>query len=156
MSEPNGSAVAAIDDVSDLHEFGYNQKLRRALGPYGSFAIAFSMISITTAIFYLFPGIFQTVGGVGIWLWIPCGAGLFLVVLVYAHLSARMPITGFAYQWTSRLTNMHYGWFTGWTGLLAFFAGTASIAAALATVFAPDIWANPTHADIVIFATVAI
>jgi amino acid transporter len=73
---------------ADLNQFGYAQSLRRTLGPYGSFAIAFSMVSITTAIFFLLPSLFGT-------------------------------------------------------------------AVALATVFASDIWANPTHGDIVLFATVA-
>jgi len=61
-------------------------------------------------------------------LWIPCAAGVFLIVLVYAHLAARIPITGFAYQWNSRLINPHYGWFTGYTAMLAFMAGTAATA----------------------------
>lgn len=142
-------------DVGDLHQFGYVQSLRRTLGPYGSFAIAFSMISITTAIFFLLPSLFGTAGAAGVWLWIPCAAGVFLIVLVYAHLGARIPITGFAYQWNSRLINPHYGWFTGYTALLAFMAGTAATSVALATVFAGDIWKAPTHGDIVLFATVA-
>src|SRR6266487_528999 len=142
-------------DVGDLHQFGYVQSLRRTLGPYGSFAIAFSMISITTAIFFLLPSLFGTAGAAGVWLWIPCAAGVFLIVLVYAHLAARIPITGYAYQWNSRLINPHYGWFTGYTALLAFIAGTAATAVALASVFASDIWAAPTHGDIVLFATVA-
>jgi amino acid transporter len=142
-------------DVGDLQQFGYHQSLRRTLGPYGSFAIAFSMISITTAIFFLLPSLFGTAGAAGVWLWIPCAAGVFLVVLVYAHLGARIPITGFAYQWNSRLINPHYGWFTGYTAMLAFMAGTAATAVALASVFASDIWKSPTHGDIVLFATLA-
>jgi amino acid transporter len=147
--------LADPNDANDLHQFGYAQSLRRTLGPYGSFAIAFSMVSITTAIFFLLPSLFGTAGAAGVWLWIPCAAGVFLIVLVYAHLAARIPITGFAYQWNSRLINPHYGWFSGYTALLAFIAGTAATAVALATVFASDIWTNPTHGDIVLFATLA-
>jgi amino acid transporter len=147
--------LSDANDVGDLHQFGYLQSLRRTLGPYGSFAIAFSMISITTAIFFLLPSLFGTAGAAGVWLWIPCAAGVFLIVLVYAHLAARIPITGFAYQWNSRLINPHYGWFTGYTALLAFMAGTAATAVALASVFASDIWSSPTHGDIVLFAAVA-
>jgi len=142
-------------DVGDLHHFGYHQSLRRTMGPFASFAVAFSMISITTAIFFLLPSLFATSGPVGVWLWLPCAAGVFLIVLVYAHLSARIPITGFAYQWNSRLINPHYGWFTGYTALLAFMAGTAATAVALSSVFASDIWKSPTHADIVLLATCA-
>jgi amino acid transporter len=147
ISDPN--------DANDLSGFGYLQSLRRTLGPYGSFAIAFSMISITTAIFFLLPSLFGTAGAAGVWLWIPCAAGVFLIVMVYAHLAARIPITGFAYQWNSRLINPHYGWFTGYTALLAFMAGTAATAVALASVFASDIWTTPTHGDIVLLATLA-
>jgi amino acid transporter len=147
--------LADSEEVGDLHQFGYHQSLRRTLGPFGSFAIAFSMISITTAIFFLLPSLFGTAGAVGVWLWIPCALGVFMIVLVYAHLAARIPITGFAYQWNSRLINPHYGWFTGYTAMLAFMAGTAATAVALASVFANDIWKNPTHGDIVLFAAVA-
>jgi amino acid transporter len=151
----NQGALASAEDQSDLQQFGYSQTLKRVLGPYGSFAVAFSMISITTAIFFLLPSLFATSGAVGIWLWVPCALGVFLIVGVYAHLAARIPITGFAYQWNSRLINPHYGWFTGYTALLAFIAGTAATAVALASVFAGDIWKAPTHANIVLFATVA-
>jgi amino acid transporter len=147
--------LSDIADAGDLNQFGYLQSLQRTLGPYGSFAIAFSMISITTAIFFLLPSLFGTAGAAGVWLWIPCAAGVFLIVLVYAHLAARIPITGFAYQWNSRLINPHYGWFTGYTALLAFMAGTAATAVALASVFASDVWKSPTHGDIVLFATLA-
>src|SRR2546429_9573184 len=79
-------------DVGDLHQFGYVQSLRRTLGPFGSFAIAFSMISITTAIFFLLPSLFGTPGAAGVGLGIPCAAGGFLFGLVYAHLRPAIPI----------------------------------------------------------------
>ena len=43
----------------------------------------------------------------------------------------------------------------GYTAMLAFMAGTAATAVALASVSASDIWKSPTHGDIVLFATVA-
>ncbi len=147
--------ISDVEDAGDLHGFGYKQELRRTLGAYGSFAVAFSMISITTAIFFLLPSLFGTTGAIGVALWLPCAGGVFLIVMVYSHLAARIPITGFAYQWNSRLISPHYGWFTGYTALLAFIAGTAATAFALASVFAPDIWTNPTHGDLVLFATAA-
>ncbi len=157
-----GTTASAVEqqlsdpqDVGDLHQFGYAQSLRRTMGPFASFSVAFSMVSITTAIFFLLPSLFGTSGAVGVWLWLPCAGGVFLIVLVYSHLAARIPITGFAYQWNSRLINPHYGWFTGYTALLAFMAGTAATAVALASVFASDIWSHPTHGDIVLLATLA-
>jgi len=157
-SEGNGASKGAeiTQDIHDLHQFGYQQKLRRTIGAYTSFALGFSMISITTTIFTLFANPFQTIGGVGIWLWIPVTLGILVITAVYGHLSARLPVTGYAYQWTSRIVNKEYGWFSGWTVLLSFFAGTASIAVAMASVFSPEIWNVPTHADIAGFAAVAI
>ncbi len=143
-------------DILDLHQFGYPQKLRRTIGGYTSFALGFSMITITTTIFTLFAQPFQTIGGVAIWLWIPVTLGMLAITAVYGHLAARLPVTGYAYQWSSRIVNREYGWFSGWTALLSFFVGTASIAVAMASVFAPEIWAVPTHTDIALFAAVAI
>ena len=132
-------------DVQDLHALGYKQTLRRTIGAYTSFALGFSMITITTTIFTLFSQPFQTLGGAAIWLWIPVTLGALVIAAVYGHLAARLPITGYAYQWSSRLVGPNYGWFNGWTALISFFTGTASIGLALATVFAPEFIANPTH-----------
>jgi len=144
------------DDTRDLHRFGYQQKLRRSIGAYASFALGFSMITITTTIFTLFASPFQTIGGIGIWLWIPVMLGVLAITAVYAHLAARLPVTGYAYQWASRIVSREYGWFTGWTALLSVFVGTASIAVSMASVFAPEVWPEPTHPQIASFAAVAI
>lgn len=70
------------------------------------------------------------------------------MVAVYAHLAGRMPITGYAYQWSSRLVGSNFGWFTGWIALVSFLAGTSATSAAIGTVFAPEIWENPTTRQI--------
>ena len=100
------------------------------------------MVSVTTAIFTLFSNPFTTIGGVGIWLWFPATAGGLVIAAVYGHLAARVPVTGYAYQWSSRLLNVHYGWFTGWFALCEFFAGTASIAVAFGSVFAGEVFSH--------------
>lgn len=141
------------DADEDLKAFGYQQQLRRSMGGYSSFALAFSMISVTTCIFTLFPQPFQTIGGVAVWLWVLATAGIVVIAAVYGHLAARLPVTGYAYQWSSRLVNPHYGWFTGWNALLATLFGSASIAVAFGTVFAPDFFSNPTHGDIILLAS---
>jgi amino acid transporter len=143
-------------DHADLLALGYEPKLKRTIGAYTSFALGFSMVTITTTIFTLFTDPFQKLGGVGIWLWVLVTAALFLITLVYGHLAARLPVTGYAFQWSSRLVSPHYGWFTGWTALVSFFAGTASIAVALATVFASEFWDTPTTGNIEILASIAI
>ena len=102
-----------VDDA-DLSEYGYEQKLSRAIGGYTAFALSFSMVTITTTIFTLFADPFTKLGGVGIWLWLPVTAGVLMLTLVYGHLAARMPVTGYAYQWSSRLVGRHYGALVGW------------------------------------------
>ena len=129
------SADTGDQDARDLEGLGYTQRLRRAIGAYTSFALGFSMVSITTGIFTAFTVSLVAIGGVGVWLWIPVTVGIVIIGLVYAHLGARIPISGYAYQWSSRVGNPHIGWFTGWAGLLAFVAGTAGVATTFATVF---------------------
>ena len=154
---PGDSSLAELDrDAQDLERLGYPQALRRTMGLFTSFALAFSMVGIAGGVFSLFSSVFLTVGGIGIWLWLLVLGGIMTIVLVYSHLAARLPITGYAYQWSSRLVNRHYGWFSGWNALVSFFIGTASLAVAIATVFAPDVWKVPTKADLVLFATVMI
>jgi amino acid transporter len=151
-----GDARSTADDDADLERFGYSQKLNRTVGAFTSFCVSFSMISITTAIFTLFSNPFQEIGGVGIWLWVPATLGGLVIAAVYGHLSARVPVTGYAYQWSSRLLNPHVGWFTGWFALCAFFVGTASIAVALGSVFADVFFKSPTHGDVVLIGAVAV
>ena len=40
--------------------------------------------------------------------------GQTLVALVYGALAARVPLSGYSYQWASRLANVHIGWWLGW------------------------------------------
>lgn len=156
MTTKSSPASAPPGAAADLAQFGYKQQLHRSIGGYTSFALAFSMISVTTTVFTLFAEPFQAIGGVAIWLWIPVGGGVVLISLVYGHLAARLPVTGYAYQWTSRIISPHYGWFTGWNAMLCTLVGSAGISVALASVFAPDIWSAPTHWDIALLAVIAI
>ena len=48
---PGGQEAA---DAHDLAGFGYKQELKRVLGVYSSFAVAFSYISPSTGIFTLY------------------------------------------------------------------------------------------------------
>jgi amino acid transporter len=147
---------SGLTEVSVLHRFGYHQRLRRSMRLYSSFSLAFAEIAITVTVFTLFAQPFQTLGGVAIWIWIPVTAGGFLIATIWGHLTARIPLTGYAYSWVSRLVNPEYGWFCGWTELVGWVLGTAGIAVAAASVFSPYFWAAPTHGDIELFAAIAI
>lgn len=118
-------------DVQDLARFGYKQELRRVLGLYSSFAVAFSYISPSTGIFTLFILGIGLAGPAFFWSWPIVVVGQLLVGLNFAEVSSHFPVAGSVYQWTKYLSNRHYSWFTGWIYL---FAGVLTVAAVVATV----------------------
>ena len=119
-------------DAAELARYGYVQQLRRSMGAFSSFAIAFSLISITTGIFANFTFGFRQIGPAVIWSWSIVAAGQFLVALVLADLSTRIPLSGYGYQWSTRLVNPHYGYFVGWLLLMQFLTGFPGVCHALA------------------------
>ncbi len=90
-------------DEQDLARFGYKQELKRSLGVFSSFAVAFSYISPSTGIFALFFLGLTTVGGVFIWSWPIVAIGQLLVALGFAELSSHYPVAGSVFQWTKYL-----------------------------------------------------
>ena len=105
------------------------------MGRFSSFAISFSLISIITGIFANFSFGVQQVGGTLLWSWTLVGLGQFLVALVMADLSTRFPISGYGYQWSSRLRNPHFGFFVGWLLLMQFITGFPGVCQALSDTF---------------------
>ena len=118
-------------DVRDLARFGYQQELRRVLGVYSSFAVAFSYISPSTGIFTLFILGISLAGPAFFWSWPIVVIGQLLVGLNFAEVSSHFPVAGSVYQWTKYLSNRTYAWFTGWIYL---FAGILTVAAVVSTV----------------------
>jgi amino acid transporter len=118
-------------DSADLARFGYKQELRRSLGLFSSFAVAFSYISPSTGIFTLFSLGLITLGGVFIWTWPVVALGQFIVALNFAEVSSHYPIAGSVFQWTKYLASRSYSWITGWIYL---FAGIITVAAVVATL----------------------
>ena len=121
----------AASDEADLAKFGYRQELRRSLGVFSSFAVAFSYISPSTGIFALFYLGLTTVGGVFIWSWPLVAAGQLIIALGFAELSSHYPVAGSVFQWTKYLAGKSYSWFTGWIYL---FAGVLTVASVCATL----------------------
>jgi amino acid transporter len=118
-------------DEQDLARFGYKQELKRVLGVYSSFAVAFSYISPSTGIFTLFILGLGLAGPSFFWSWPIVVIGQLIVGLNFAEVSAHFPVAGSVYQWTKYLSNRTYAWFTGWIYL---FAGILTIAGVVATV----------------------
>src|SRR5579863_415928 len=118
-------------DSADLAGFGYKQELKRSLGLFSSFAVAFSYISPSTGIFTLFALGLTTLGGVFIWTWPVAALGQFIVALNFAEVSSHYPVAGSVFQWTKYLAGRSYSWFTGWIYL---FAGILTVTAVVATL----------------------
>ena len=118
-------------DEADLAKFGYKQELRRTLGVFSSFAVAFSYISPSTGIFTLYFLALGSLGGVMWWTWFAVAFGQFMIALNWAELSSHYPIAGSVYQWTKYLSGRGYSWITGWVYL---FAGVITVAAVVATL----------------------
>jgi urea carboxylase system permease len=118
-------------DSADLARFGYKQELKRSLGMFSSFAVAFSYISPSTGIFTLFALGLTTLGGVFIWTWPVVALGQFIVALNFAEVSSHFPVAGSVFQWTKFLANRTYSWFSGWIYL---FAGILTVTAVVATL----------------------
>ncbi len=108
------ATVTQHDDDDLLPRFGYKQQFVRSLRHFESFAVAFSFISITTGIFTTYGFALNTGGPRAIWTWLIVAAGQSLVALVYGALAARVPLSGYSYQWASRLSNANVGWWLGW------------------------------------------
>jgi urea carboxylase system permease len=128
---------AVSRDEQDLARFGYKQELRRSLGVFSSFAVAFSYISPSTGIFALFYLGLTTVGGVFIWSWPIVAIGQLLVALGFAELSSHYPVAGSVFQWTKYLAGKTYSWFAGWIYLFAGILTVASVCATLPVALIP-------------------
>jgi len=125
---PTGQEAA---DARDLAGFGYKQELKRVLGVYSSFAVAFSYISPSTGIFTLYALGLATGGAFFFWTWPIVALGQLIVALNFAEVSSHFPVAGSVYQWTKYLSNRTYSWFTGWVYL---FAGILTVTAVDVTI----------------------
>lgn len=104
------------------------------MGLTSSLSISVSCMCITAGIFTTYAYSLGMVGPAFVWTWLVVSVGQILVALVLAELAGRMPISGYAFQWTSRLVNSHYGWFVGWAGLMAFIPGFTGLNFGLAPI----------------------
>ncbi|MCW2686906.1 MAG: amino acid permease, partial [Mycobacterium sp.] len=122
LNEPAGrvgsESVQPNANDAKVNAFGYRQELKRTLRFFSLFAIAFSIVSISTGIFLNYGFAINQFGGASIWTWPIAAAGQIVMALLIAELSTKIPLAGYAYQWGARLVGSSYGWYTGFFGLL--------------------------------------
>ena len=115
MSEQGAQASTGLDaDDSRLASLGYQPQLRRVLGLFANFSVAFTYLSPMVGIYSLFILGLGTGGPAYIWLnFIPI-IGMLFVALVFGELASHYPVAGALYQYSKFSVGPGYGWFVGW------------------------------------------
>ena len=112
------TSSGAASDSAELSRFGYEQALERRTGRFASFAVAFAFVSIATGIFTTYGSVLNSSGPMGIWTWPIAVVGQLAVAAILGLLAAHIPVTGYHYQWMSRLANPVLGWIMGWLSFM--------------------------------------
>ncbi len=139
-----------------LARFGYRQELRRTLGYFSSFAVTFSVVSVTTGLFANYGNGLKAAGPAFIWTWLIVGTGQFLVALVFARLAREIPLSGYSYHWARHLAGPSWGWWAGWMFILQFLTGMPGVCYALATYLAPYLGIGPANRNVVLLTIVGL
>ncbi|GBR47723.1 amino acid permease [Gluconobacter roseus] len=126
-------------DSERLALLGYQQELRRDLGPFASFAAGFSFVSVLTTVFEMFPLGYSFGGPAFFWTWPLVFLGQFCVALCFAEIAAHIPVAGAIYQWSSRLAVRNVGWLAGWLTLIGYIISVSAIAIAMQSIL-PSLW----------------
>jgi amino acid transporter len=106
-----GEATYRAEEDSVVSKFGYKQELNRTLRFFSLFAVAFSVVSISTGLFLNYGFAINQFGPASIWTWPIAAVGQIVMALIIAELSTKIPLAGYAYQWGARLVGTAYGWF---------------------------------------------
>ncbi|WP_326794291.1 amino acid permease [Streptomyces sp. NBC_01808] len=116
------------------------QRMARELGWYASFSVAFGFVSIATGIFTTYGAVLGTSGSRGIWAWPISVIGQLSIALVFGALAARIPISGYSYQWVSRIVGPVWGWIMGWVSFA--FLGVVLVAVdyTIASTILPELF----------------
>ncbi|MEU6254303.1 amino acid permease [Streptomyces sp. NPDC047043] len=120
-------AGGKADDVY-LRELGYEPVLTRRMGPFGNFAISFSVISVLSGCMTLY-GFGLGTGGpaVMMWGWLAVGLMVMLVGAGLAEVTSAYPTSGALYYQAEQLGGRKWGWYTGWLNLLGLLGAIAGI-----------------------------
>jgi amino acid transporter len=140
-------------DQELLAKFGYKQELKRSLGFFSTFAIAFSFISATNGFYALFYYGLDVGGPAGlIWQWPIIVFGQFMVALVFAEAASHYPLAGGVYQWAKRFMGGTYGWWTAWLFACALVVTVAAVAFGVAPIVCSLMGWRTTHGTLLVIA----
>ncbi|MFF8990822.1 amino acid permease [Streptomyces sp. NPDC014983] len=125
---PSHRATSRKSDDAYLRELGYEPVLTRRMGPFGNFAISFSVISVLSGCMTLY-GFGLNTGGpsVMLWGWLAVGAMVMLIGAALAEVTSAYPTSGALYYQAEQLGGRKWGWYTGWLNLLGLLGAIAGI-----------------------------
>lgn len=117
-----------LDDDAKLRDLGYHPVLVRRMGPFGNFAISFSVISVLSGCMTLY-GFGLVTGGpaVMMWGWVLVGLMVMFVGAGLAEVTSAYPTSGALYYMADQLGGRRWGWYTGWLNLLGLLGTLAGI-----------------------------
>src|SRR5262245_45021889 len=113
MSEQSAQRSTDVDDAR-LADLGYQPQLRRVLGLFANFSVAFTVLSPMVGIYSLFVLGLATGGAAYIWLNFIPSIGMLFVALVFGELASHYPDAVALYQYSKFSVGPAYGWFVGW------------------------------------------
>jgi amino acid transporter len=137
MSERGAQHRTDLDlDDARLAGLGYQPQLRRVLGLFANFSVAFTYLSPMVGIYSLFVLGLGTGGPAYIWLnFIPV-IGMLFVALVFGELASHYPVAGALYQYSKFSVGPGYGWFVGWFYGFALLITVAAVDTGVVSYFA--------------------
>ena len=137
-AESAAASNAAHTDHDDarLASLGYQPQLRRVLGLFANFSVAFTYLSPMVGIYSLFFLGLGMAGPAYIWLnFIPI-IGMLFVALVFGELASHYPVAGALYQYSKFSVGAGYGWFVGWFYGFALLITVAAVDTGVVSYFA--------------------
>jgi amino acid transporter len=114
-------------DDARLASLGYQPQLRRVLGLFANFSVAFTYLSPMVGIYSLFVLGIGTGGPAYLWLTILPVVGMLFVALVFGELASHYPVAGALYQYSKFSVGPGYGWFVGWFYGIALLVTVAAV-----------------------------
>lgn len=136
--EADNSSLAEVlaSDSELLHDLGYKQELRRALGFLSSFCLSFTVVAVAAGLALAFNLGFLQVGPLLLLAWVVGGILQVLVAMSVAVAASAYPLAGGPYQIIRAIGFRRFGWHTGFILILGVIASIAGEAVALVSFYA--------------------
>jgi amino acid transporter len=148
----HGERRPGSTDDEHLRALGYEQKFKREMNLWATFALGFLYLSPLVGVIALFGQGLTTAGPPSIFWIVIVAGGQLLVALVFGEVVSQYPLAGGLYQWARRLWGGRYAWWLSWVYVFGVMIGitttalfSADFVASLLFGTAEDPGASSTH-----------